>query len=109
MDRKATYIRAWRKERGYTLDDMVGRLDTIGVATTGATLSRIETGKQPYSQDLLEAIAGALDVSVAQLLEHNPAIKPSPVSDLMQHLDAKQREQAEAVLRAMFPDSAQTA
>lgn len=106
MDRKATYIRAWRKERGYTLDDMVGRLEVLGVKTTGATLSRIETGKVPYSQDILEAIAEALDVTVAQLIEHNPDIPTSPVAGIFDKLDAEQAAQAEAVLRAMFAKSA---
>jgi transcriptional regulator with XRE-family HTH domain len=62
MERKATYIRAWRNERGYSLDDMVGRLAVLGVETTGASLSRIERGIQPYNQDMLEAIASALNV-----------------------------------------------
>lgn len=102
MDRKATYIRAWRKERGYTLDDMVGRLEVIGVPITGASLSRIERGQQPYSQDIIEAIAEALGVKVAQLIEHDPTIPQAKVIDFLAHLDAKDAAQAEAVLRAMF-------
>lgn len=104
MDRKATYIRAWRDKRGYTLDDMVGRLDAMNVATTSASLSRIERGIQPYNQDTLEAIAAALDVTAAQLLEHNPAIAQTHVVDLVQRLNQREAEQAEAVLRAMFPN-----
>lgn len=107
MDRKATYIRAWRDKRGFTLDDMVGRLETLGVPTTGASLSRIERGIQPYSQDIIEAIAAALDVTVADLVEHNPEIPASQVVDLVQRLNAREAEQAEAVLRAMFPDRTQ--
>jgi transcriptional regulator with XRE-family HTH domain len=67
MARKPTYIRAWREKRGHTLDDMVGRLDALGVKITGASLSRIERGIQPYNQDTLEAIAEALNVTVGQL------------------------------------------
>ena len=106
MDRKPTYIRAWRKHEGYTLDQMVSRLEVLGVSTTGASLSRIERGEQPYSQDILEAIAEALGKTVAQLVEHNPAIKPSPVVDFLAHLDAKDAARAETVLRAMFAESA---
>lgn len=102
MDRNATYIRAWREKKGYTLDQMVGRLDVLGVQTTGATLSRIERGITPYNQDLLEPIAEALGVKVAQLVEDNPDIPPAPVLDFVRHLTKKEAEQAEAVLRAMF-------
>lgn len=102
MDRKATYIRAWREKKGFTLDQMVGRLDAIGMQTTGATLSRIERGKQPYSQDIIEGIAAALNVTVAQLVEDNPDIPSAPVADFIRHLTDKEAAQAEAVLRAMF-------
>lgn len=102
MARKPTYIRAWRKHRRYTLEDMVGRLEVLGVAITGASISRIERGEQPYSQDTLEAIAEALDVSVADLIENDPTIPSAKVIDFFQHLDAKEAEQAEKVLRAMF-------
>lgn len=102
MERRATYIRAWRKKRGYTLDQMVGRLEALGVETTGASISRIERGEQPYSQDILEALAEALNVSVAHLLEHNPEIPQSEVIDFLSHLDAREAAQAEAVLKAMF-------
>lgn len=104
MARKATYIRAWRNERGYSLDDMVGRLEVLGVETTGASLSRIERGIQPYSQDMLEAIADALNVKVSQLIEHNPELPPAKVYDLLAHLNRDEAEQADKVLRAMFGD-----
>ena len=106
MDRKPTYIRAWRKKRGYTLHDMVGRLEALGVMTTGATLSRIERGGQPYNQDLLEPIAFALDVESWQLLKDNPEIPTAPVHDLVERLNSAQAAQAEAVLRAMFEKQA---
>jgi transcriptional regulator with XRE-family HTH domain len=102
MERKATYIRAWRKKRGYTLEDMVGRLEAIGVATTGATISRIEKGIQPYSQDKLEAIADALDVTPADLLENDPDVPEAEIIDLIRHIDDRQKAQATAVLKALF-------
>lgn len=102
MGRKATYIRAWRKERGYTLDQMVGRLAELGVETTGASISRIERGEQPYSQDILEALAEALGVALSDLIENNPELPDAEVIDFIRHLDAPQKEQASAVLKAMF-------
>lgn len=106
MSRKRTYIRAWREKRGYTLDQMVSRLDEVGLKITGASLSRIERGIQPYSQDVLEAVAEALDVTAAQLIEHNPEIEQSQVIDFLQHLDDREVRQAEDVLRAMFGNRA---
>lgn len=103
MGRKATYIRAWRKDRGYSLDEVVGRLDVLGVSITGASLSRIERGLQPYSQDFLEALADALNVSVSQLIEHDPSLPGAKVIDLLQRLTEREASQAEDVLRAMFP------
>jgi transcriptional regulator with XRE-family HTH domain len=104
MERKAHYIRAWRTERGHSLDDMVGRLAVLGVETTGASISRIERGIQPYNQDMLEALAAALDVPVSYLVERNPAIPPAKVYDLLPHLSKDEAEQADKVLRAMFGD-----
>lgn len=106
MERKPTYIRAWRKERGYTLDDMVGRLDALGVTITGASLSRIERNEQPYSQDILEAIAEALNVSREDLLGNDPTVPEAKVYDFLHHLDEREAKQAVTVLKAMFGERA---
>lgn len=106
MGRKATYIRQWRERRGYTLDDMVGRLAELDVKITGASLSRIERGKQPYNQDILEPIAEALAVTVADLVENNPDIPEAEIIDFLHHLDDRELRQAESVLRAMFGERA---
>jgi transcriptional regulator with XRE-family HTH domain len=39
---------------------------------SAAQLSRLETGKQGYTQDVLEAIAAALSTDVPSLLMRNP-------------------------------------
>lgn len=109
MERKPTYIRAWReaggggrKKGGYTLDEIAGRLEVLDVRITTASLSRIERGIQPCSVDTLEAIAEALGVESWQLLKDNPDIPTAPVADFISHLSEKEAAQAEAVLRAMF-------
>jgi transcriptional regulator with XRE-family HTH domain len=106
MARKRTYIRAWREKRGYTLDDMLGRLDAIGTKITGASLSRIERGIQPYSQDILEAIAEAMNLTVADLLENDPNVPEAEILDFVKRLSERERQQAESVLRAMFEERA---
>lgn len=57
-----------------------------------ASLGRIELGRQPYSQPILEAISTALDVPVSALLEVNP-MKAGDVVDLMKLLDQASPEQ----------------
>jgi transcriptional regulator with XRE-family HTH domain len=81
---------------------MVGRLAELGVAITGASLSRIERGLQPYSQDILEAVAASLGLEPADLLENDPRVPEAEVVDLMRHLTERERTQAAAVLKAMF-------
>jgi transcriptional regulator with XRE-family HTH domain len=106
MARKRTYIRAWREKRGHTQDDMIGRLEAIGTKLTAASLSRIERGIQPYSQDVLEAIAEALNVTAADLIENNPDVPEAEIVDLVRRLDERDRRQAESVLKAMFGERA---
>lgn len=110
MERKKTYIRQWREAAnggvGYTLDEMVGRMAELGVPITAASLSRIERGIQPYSQDILEAIAVALDRSPADLLENDPRIPEAEIIDFMHHLSPGELNQAAAVLKAMFQKQA---
>jgi transcriptional regulator with XRE-family HTH domain len=47
-----------------------------------ASISRIEDGKQPYSQDTLEAIGEALGVDPYQLIKGPPGDTPSATTDL---------------------------
>lgn len=68
------HIRAWRKHRGLTIDrlaEMMEREPGVQLITS-VSLGRIERGLQPYSQANLEAIAEALDVTPAMLLEQDP-------------------------------------
>jgi transcriptional regulator with XRE-family HTH domain len=62
------FLRQWREYRGLTLEQLA---ESIGA--THATLSRIERGKQPYSQAILEALADRLSTDVASLLMRDPA------------------------------------
>lgn len=71
--RKPTYIRPWRKHRGLTLAQMVDQLFTLHeIEISEGQLSRIENGKSPYMQDLLEAMADVLQVEAASLIMRDP-------------------------------------
>lgn len=67
------FMRQWRKHRGLTLKQVA---ESVGVKHP--TLSRIETGKQPYSQGILEAVADRLNTDVASLLMRDPTA-PEPI------------------------------
>jgi transcriptional regulator with XRE-family HTH domain len=65
--RRRTYFRQWRLHRGLSQEQLADRLDT-----SVASISRIENGSQPYTQDVLEALAEALNTDPASLLMRNP-------------------------------------
>lgn len=65
--RGRTFIRQWREFRGLS-QEKLGEL----IGTTGTSISRIENGEQPYTQDTLEAIARVLKTDVESLLRRDP-------------------------------------
>ena len=63
------YIRQWRKFRRMKMETLAKRSGlSIG------SISQIETGKQSYTRDSLEAIAKALDTRPGYLLEYDPFV-----------------------------------
>src|SRR5204863_9937591 len=66
--RRKTFFKEWRDHRGLSQERLAERLDT-----SVASVSRIETGKQPYTQDYLEALAAALQTDPASLLMRDPS------------------------------------
>lgn len=65
--RRRHFIREWREHRGFTQDGLAEILDT-----TKASISRIESGKQAYTQDFLEAAADVLGTHPGDLLSRMP-------------------------------------
>lgn len=101
-----TFIKEWREYRGLSLRRLAQRLEIDGPIETfsHASLGRIENGKQPYSQPILEALAVALNCSVVDLLSRDP-YKDGEVIDLMRLITDKNRETAVRVLRALISDT----
>jgi transcriptional regulator with XRE-family HTH domain len=101
------YIRQWREKRGISLRKLAARLE---VELDGeellsyASLSRIENGKQPFSEPVLNAIADALDVTRSMLLEKDPK-KEGHALDLLNKMTPANREQAIRMLE-LFAQSA---
>ena len=72
-NRKPTFLRAWRKHRGLTLERAIERFIAGGLdEMSAAQLSRIERGESPYTQDFLELAAIAYQTDVASLLMRDP-------------------------------------
>src|SRR5689334_18893146 len=62
------FLRAWRKHRNKTLEQVADHLHM-----SHSQLSRIETYKQPYNQELLEALAELYMCDVVDLLIRDPS------------------------------------
>jgi transcriptional regulator with XRE-family HTH domain len=96
-----TFIRQWRLKRKLSLRQLANRMEKEPggeLIVSHASISRIEKGQQPYSQEILEALAEALQVSKGALLEINPE-KEGEVIDLVRRLDEAKRAQAMDYLR----------
>lgn len=94
-ERRRHFIKEWRAHRGLTMERLADRLDI-----SKATLSRIESGKQPYTQDTLEALADALSCEPADLIMRNPTA-PGAIWSLWEKATVAQRQQIESVVRAL--------
>lgn len=92
---RTTYIRDWRKDRGFTLDRLASR---IGMTTSN--LSKTERGAQAYTQPVLEALAEALSCTPADLIMRPPGSKTA-LQALFEGLDKDTQDQAVAVIQAL--------
>lgn len=68
--------------------------------TSHANLGRIELFQQPYTQEILEAAATALECSVSDILSVDPS-KDGEVVDLLRLLKSKDPETVRAFLQAL--------
>lgn len=75
------FIREWRKHRGLTQEQLAQRVDVVV-----SSISQLETGKQGYSQSMLEALAEALACDTWDLLHNDPS-KEGDVVDLTRLLN----------------------
>lgn len=99
MARKAyrpTFVRQWRQYRGLTLEQLAEK-----IGTTHATLSRVERGKLPYNQELLEHLAEALATDVASLISRDPSQKDA-IWALWDRAEPGERRQIEALAETIL-------
>lgn len=102
------YFKQWRKYRGLTQEQVVDRLELMDdplIPRTTASLSRLENGKQPYTQRSLEALAEVYQCEPDHLIGRDPT-KEGEVIDLWGKLTERQQRQALAVIDAISRESA---
>jgi transcriptional regulator with XRE-family HTH domain len=100
QNRGRHFIKEWRVYRGLTQEQLA---DRIGVSK--ATLSRLESAKQPYTQDVLEALADAMNCEPADLIMRDPS-REGAIWSIWENATPEQRVQIESVVRALVGKAA---
>lgn len=84
---RRTYIRAWRKYRDLTQEQLAEK-----TGLTAVMISHLERRTRGYSQETLEAIAEALQTDVGGLLSRDPETD-EPIWSLWQQANPTVRSQ----------------
>ncbi len=98
------FMRQWRDYRRLSLDAMseaIVALTELNGGLSKASLSRIETGKTPYTRDTLEAYAIVLGCEPVDLLSRPPT-DPEGLWTIFSRLRDDDKARAAAMLRARF-------
>lgn len=93
--RRPTFLKAWRKHRGYSLE-RAG--EEIGV--DHSTLSKMERGKIPYNQQLLEKAAEVYGCEPSDLLRFDPSLpRDVDVFDMYERAPPQTQRIIKSILR----------
>jgi transcriptional regulator with XRE-family HTH domain len=63
-----TFLREWRNHRDLSLESVAAQ-----IGMTHGNLSRIERGRQPYDEELLDGLAKVYECSPVDLLSRHPS------------------------------------
>ena len=99
-----TLLRVWRKHRDLTQEQLAERVDT-----SEASISRLENGRQPYTQALLEALANALRCEPGDIIARKPGEPTDEVQRILERMGDEERGRVLRVVRAMAADAKKTA
>lgn len=94
--RRRHFIAQWRRYQNLSQDRLA---EQLGISK--ATLSRIENGIIPYSQDFLEACAEALRCEPADLIMRDPTM-PEPIWSVWESVPPAERPKVIEVLKAFW-------
>lgn len=103
MAERRIYLKEWRKFAGKTQAQVVSAMqgfDDPNLPTTEASLSRLENGKQQYSERVLLALADVYGCQPWELIGRNP-LKEGKVIDMMIHLNAREQERVMAYIEGL--------
>lgn len=89
------HLRAWRTYRGLNQAQLAER-----IGTTGATISRIENGRQNWDQAFLQAAAEALRCDPADLLVRDPT-DPEGIWSIWDNVEPTRRAEAASLLKVI--------
>lgn len=70
--KRRTFFKEWRLFRNLTQDDVIARLEVLGVEFSKPSISRVENGHQPYSEPILLALAEVYDCEPSDLIGRDP-------------------------------------
>lgn len=96
------FLKQWREFRGLSLRKLADRMEVEpGIQVTShANIGRIENFQQPYSQEILEAAAEALNCTVTDILTVDPT-KEGAVVDLLNLLKSRDLDTVRAILAGL--------
>lgn len=103
MTGRRIYLKEWRLHSGKTqaqVTDMLASHDDEQLPKTTASLSRLENGKQPYSERVLLALADIYGCEPWELIGRNPS-KEGELVDLVRILDDRERERVKAYIEGL--------
>lgn len=85
------YFKEWRTHRKLSLAKVVARMESEPGGEpiiSGMSLSRIERGQQPYSEEVVNALATVYECEPWMLFKVNP-LKDGAVVDLMAYISKR--------------------
>lgn len=106
------FLRAWREHHDLSLESVAERIVLLSqekaaadpesrpMTMTHATLSRVERGKIPYNQHLLELLAEIYRTDVPSLIMRDPS-KPDAIWSIWDTLAPIQREQVVEIAKTL--------
>lgn len=94
----------WREARKWTQGELLDRLAGIGVEMSIGSLSRYENGEQPYSQDVLYALAHVFGCEPQDLITINPLAPEPPrlVWDALKKASPEKQAEAWRIVEALL-------
>lgn len=109
MTGKRIYLKEWRRASGKTQAQVAAALEGLEddqLPTTEASLSRLENGKQPYSERILLALADIYGCEPWELIGRNPQ-KEGELVDLVRILNEREKERVKAYIEGLRSNGVQ--